>query len=37
MVGGDFANILQIYTALDEDVVRYYAAEVVLALEYLRK
>ena len=37
MVGGDFANILKLYTALDENFVRFYAAEIVLALEYLRK
>jgi hypothetical protein len=37
MVGGDFANILKLYTALDEEYVKYYIAEVVLALEYLRK
>ena len=46
MVGGDFANILKLYTvyfkllfilkALDEDYVRHYIAEIVLALEYLR-
>lgn len=37
MIGGDFANILKIYGALDEDYTRFYIAEVVLALEYLRK
>lgn len=37
MIGGDFGNILSLYTALDEDYVKYYAAEIVLALEYLRK
>ena len=36
MVGGDFANILRLYTALDNDYVKHYIAEIVLALEYLR-
>lgn len=36
MVGGDFAHILKLYTALDEEYVKHYTAEVVLALEYLR-
>ncbi|CAK90870.1 unnamed protein product (macronuclear) [Paramecium tetraurelia] len=36
MVGGDFSHILKMYTALDEEYVRHYVAEVVLALEYLR-
>ncbi|CAD8133840.1 unnamed protein product [Paramecium octaurelia] len=36
MVGGDFSHILKMYTALDEEYVRHYIAEVVLALEYLR-
>lgn len=45
MVGGDFGNILKLYTvfiifsfkALDEEYVKYYIAQVVMALEYLRK
>ncbi|CAK61414.1 unnamed protein product (macronuclear) [Paramecium tetraurelia] len=37
MVGGDFANILKVYGALDEAYVQFYLAEIVLALEYLRK
>lgn len=36
MVGGDFANILKLYTALDEMYVQYYIAEIILALEILR-
>lgn len=35
MVGGDFGKILQLYTCLDEFVVKFYMAELVLALEYL--
>lgn len=35
MVGGDFGDILEKYCALDEDVARFYIAEIVLALEYL--
>ncbi|CAD8109445.1 unnamed protein product [Paramecium sonneborni] len=37
MVGGDFSNILKVYGALDESYVQFYVAEIVLALEYLRK
>lgn len=36
-MGGDFSHILKMYTALDEEYVRHYIAEVVLALEYLRQ
>lgn len=35
MVGGDFGHILQDYGYLDNDVAKFYIAEVVLALEYL--
>ena len=35
MVGGDFSLILQLYTCLDEIIVKFYMAELVLALEYL--
>lgn len=35
MVGGDFGDILHNYTALSEQVARFYIAEIVLALEYL--
>lgn len=35
MVGGDFGDILHNYCALDEDVAKFYIAEIVLALEYL--
>lgn len=37
MVGGDFGKILQLYTCLDEFVVKFYMAELVLALEYLHE
>jgi predicted Ser/Thr protein kinase len=37
MIGGDFGDILTKYNVLDEDVVKFYAAEIVLALEYLHK
>lgn len=37
MIGGDFGDVLAKYTVLDEDVARFYAAEIVLALEYLHK
>lgn len=35
MVGGDFSTILKLYTCLDEIIVKFYMAELVLALEYL--
>lgn len=35
MMGGDFAHILQDYGYLEEDMAKFYVAEVVLALEYL--
>ena len=35
MIGGDFGDILYNYNCLDEDVARFYIAEIVLALEYL--
>jgi len=35
MFGGDFGDILYNYCALEEDVARFYIAEIVLALEYL--
>lgn len=35
MIGGDFGDILYNYCALEEDVARFYLAEIVLAVEYL--
>ncbi|CAD8132504.1 unnamed protein product [Paramecium pentaurelia] len=35
MVGGDFAKILMIEGAFDENIARHYFAEILLALEYL--
>lgn len=35
MIGGDFASILQNYVCLDEQVARFYIAEIVLALDML--
>ena len=35
IVGGDFGDILYTYCALEEDVAKFYIAEIVLALEYL--
>lgn len=35
MIGGDFGDILFNYCALDEDVARFYIAEIVLAVDYL--
>lgn len=35
MPGGDFGTILKIYTCLDEIIVKFYMAELILALEYL--
>lgn len=37
MIGGDFGDILKQYIVLDEDVARFYIAEVILAIEYLHK
>lgn len=34
-MGGDFAHLLQDYGYLDEEVAKFYVAEIVLALEYL--
>lgn len=33
--GGDFSKILKNYTRLDEDVAKFYIAEIVLAIDYL--
>lgn len=33
--GGDFDKILRNYTRLDEDVAKFYVAEIVLAIDYL--
>lgn len=35
MLGGDFGDILYNYSALEEDVARFYIAEIILAVEYL--
>ncbi len=35
MIGGDFGYILDAYGCLDHDVAKFYAAEIVLALESL--
>ncbi|CAD8047560.1 unnamed protein product [Paramecium sonneborni] len=35
MLGGDFAKILMIEGAFDENIARHYFAEILLALEYL--
>ena len=35
MRGGDFANLLENVGAFDEQVARFYLAQIVLALEYL--
>jgi len=35
MVGGDFTRILKQFGSLDEQVVKFYAAEIILAIEYL--
>ena len=35
MLGGDFGDILYNYCALEEDVARFYIAEIIMALEYL--
>jgi len=32
IIGGDFGNILKVYTALDESYVKHYIAEILLAL-----
>lgn len=34
-MGGDFAHILQDYGCLEDEVAKFYIAEIVLALEYL--
>lgn len=35
MVGGDFVQILKIFGVLEEWIVKFYIAELVLAIEYL--
>ena len=35
MMGGDFSHILQDYGCLEDDVAKFYIAEIILALEYL--
>lgn len=35
MSGGDFEAILRTYTRLEEDIAKYYIAEIILAIEYL--
>ena len=35
MKGGDFANLLENVGAFEEEVARFYIAQIVLALEYL--
>ena len=35
MVGGDFVQILKIFGVLDEWIVKFYIAELLLAIEYL--
>ena len=35
MIGGDFSNILENFGALEEDVAKFYIAEIVLALSNL--
>lgn len=35
MIGGDFAAILENYVCLDEEVARFYIAEIILALDML--
>lgn len=37
MVGGDIGNLLEEYGALDENVSRFYIAQVVMALDSLHK
>ena len=37
MIGGDFANILLDYDRLDEIIVKFYAAEIVLAIDTLHQ
>lgn len=35
MIGGDFGDILYNYSALEEDVAKFYIAEIILAVDYL--
>uniref|UniRef100_A0A915E2X3 Serine/threonine-protein kinase greatwall n=1 Tax=Ditylenchus dipsaci TaxID=166011 RepID=A0A915E2X3_9BILA len=35
--GGDFSHLLKIYQPLQEDQVRFYAANMVMAVQYLQK
>ena len=35
MEGGDFGDMLKNYVCFDEPIVRFYAAELVLAIELL--
>ena len=35
MIGGDLSSLLQVFNVFSDSMARIYAAEVVLALEYL--
>lgn len=35
MIGGDFAYLLHQYQALDEDIAKFYLAELILAIDHL--
>ena len=35
MIGGDFGSLLEKYVCFDQDIVKFYAAEIVLAIESL--
>jgi len=35
MMGGDFTQVLKHYVCLEEWIVRFYMAELVLAIQYL--
>ena len=37
MKGGDFGNLLKKYVCFDESIVKFYAAELVLAIESLHE
>lgn len=37
MVGGDFIQVINTFGALDEFIVKFYMAELLLAIEYLHE
>lgn len=37
MIGGDLKSLLSVFTYFDEEMAKFYCAEITMALEYLHK